>query len=501
MGTPQTINDGVPGLGTQAVIFSDRARGAVMAAAWDAYRGVMEDPLKIEPGQTNDNVKSNRFAAIVDKGVSFLFGQKIKVTISDPTTTVTDATSPQQTYLDKAWGDDDDRMTLLSKLAINGAICGHAFVKIIPPQPKKGIKYPRLIIMDPQNVTVQTDPDDCDTVQSYTIEYACPNPMSGQPARKRQVIARTDPDGMAAEYGSQDTDDTWTITNSMQINGVWQPQGMPQVWPHPFAPIVDCQNMPNPNEFWGMPDLSPDLIEMGRVLNFVNSNISRILKFFAQPWVWAKNTNASQINVTPGRIIVVPGQNAELNTLEMHSDMASSMNFAASLRSDMDEQSRVPGVALGRLESLPKGTISGVALQLLFQPLIEKTIMKQRLYGKLIREVSRIMLALGGMSYDTDIEIAWPNLLPIDDTAAAQTALILEQLGVSKQTLLAELGYDYDTESSRSTDEAGDAMTNYLQGSGPPPKNLPPMPGSTTAEQNGTEQTTNASTTNGGNTS
>ena len=485
-----TFSDGVPGTDAH-LVFTETGRAEAMRAAWDAYRGNLPDPFKIDSGQPNDNVKSNRFAAIVEKGVAFLFGQVVKITTTDNTT----AAGPAQDYLNTAWGDDDDRMTVLSKLAMNGAVCGHAFMKIIPPNVKAGKVFPRLVILDPQNVTVQTDPDDCDTVTAYTIEYATQDPLTGGATRKRQVIARVDPDGLAGEYGDQDTDDTWTITNCLMRAGAWQVQGEPIAWPYPFAPIVDCQNLPNPNEFWGAPDLTPDLIEMGRVLNFVNSNISRILKMHAHPWVWARNTNASQISVAPGRIIVMPGQNAELQTLEMKSDLSSSMNFSAQLRSDMDEQSRVPGVALGRLTDLPKGTISGVALQLLFQPLIEKTVMKQRLFGRLMREASRRMLALGGFAYATEVEIHWPNLLPIDDNVAAQSALLLMQLGISKQTLMAELGYDYATESGRSADEAETEQTNYLQGHGPPPAHLMPSAAPVNPD---TEDTSNASDTQGG---
>lgn len=335
---------------------------------------------------------------------------------------------------------------------------------------------PRLVLLDPANVTVATSPDDCDVVESYTIEWQGVDSVSGKPAQRREVSLRIDPDGRSAE-GLADDDDTWTITSYTLRAGVWQPDDDPIVWPHPWPPIVDCQNLPNPNEYWGIPDLTPDLIEVNRVLNFVQSNISRIIKVHAHPWIWGRGFTASQIDMTPGRIIILPSERSELVAIAAHGDLPSAMTFAANLRSDMDEQSRVPAVALGRLTDLPKGNISGVALQLLFRPLIEKTVMKQRLYGKLIREVSKRLLDLGGYDYSTHIELHWQNLLPIDDLAAAQTATALQNLGVSQQTLLAELGYNADEEAERTQAEATRKVAQFARGQGAPPIPAgPPMP-------------------------
>jgi hypothetical protein len=217
---------------------------------------------------------------------------------------------------------------------------------------------------------------------------------------------------------------------------------------------------------------------MNRVLNFVQSNTSRILKFHAHPKTWGKGFRASQISVAVDDVFVIESMDGTLQNLEMHSDLHSSLNFAGVLRSDMDEQSRVPAVALGRLADLPKGNISGVALQLLFQPLLEKTTQKQRLYGRLIREVSRAALVVAGLIdvsqfEDYPIEIHWQNLLPIDDLAAAQTALILQQLHVSSATILQQLGYNSDDEAVKTAQEATQALTQFSRGQGMPPPALP----------------------------
>lgn len=460
---------------------ADADRKRLMHDAWKAYRGDFAKPLKVAANQPDDNVLANRCAPIVDKGVSFLFGQTLKIECGggddeDEQEYSDDDVEGMQDYLDGFWGDDDDKMTLLAQMAINGGVCGVNFVKLIPPQGQ--MKYPRLVILDPLLVRIVTAPDDCSLVLAFIIEYPSVNDW-----QKRQVIARVDPDG-EADVSGYDLDETWTITNYVRHGqlGSWFQSGEQEQWPYPFPPIFFNQNLPNPNETWGVPDLTPDLINQNKVLNFVESNTSRIIKFHGHPITYAVGLNASQIQIGVDDLICLPSPESKLEKLEAMSNLTGLLAFAEVIRSNMDEQSRVPAVALGRLAELPKGNISGVALQLLFQPLIEKTTLKQRVYGRLIREVSRAALVIGGKLAveeweDYQINLHWMALLPVDDLQAAQTAVIYQQLGVSTQTLLQKLGFDPDSENEKTQEESQQELTNYARGQGMPPAPPAAQPG------------------------
>jgi hypothetical protein len=461
-------------LATSEPTQEDTKRRQAMTEAWKAYRGQLQDPLKIDRGQPNDNVKANRCCPIVDKGVSFLFGQVLKIEGDD------------QDDLDAFWQDDDDKMTTLTKIAMNGAVCGEAFVKLIPPQDE--MKYPRMVILDPMLVRIITLPDDCELHVAYIIEY----PVNAS-VQKRQVIARVDPRSDLAELGDNDLEDTWTITNYMRqgAKGYWSQVGPTEDWLYPFAPIFTCQNLPNPNEPWGIPDLTQDLIEMNKVLNFILSNISRVVKYHGHPVTWASGVGSAPLNMSPDNLIVFQSESAKLEKIAAMENFTGLLSVVADLRSDMDEQSRIPAVALGRLVDLPKGNISGVALALLFQPLIEKTVLKQRLYGRLIRELSRAALVLcGKLSIEDyqeyEINLHFQNLLPVDDLAAAQTAMLLQQLGVSNSTLMQQLGYDPDTEADKSASEDAKKLTAFAKGQGLPP--APPAPNNPQQAQQAIQQ-------------
>src|SRR5579863_4675229 len=120
----------------------DAQRKQEQAHAWKAYQGQLQRPLVVERDQPDDNVLSNRCGPVVDKGVSFLFGQVLKLEATQEKTDApadgslpsdaAAAPTPVQDFLDGLWGDDDDRMTLLSKMAVNGGVFGHVFLKLIP---------------------------------------------------------------------------------------------------------------------------------------------------------------------------------------------------------------------------------------------------------------------------------------------------------------------------------------------------------------------------------
>ena len=68
-------------------------------------------------------------------------------------------------------------------------------------------------------------------------------------------------------------------------------------------------------------------------------------------------------------------------------------------------------------------------------------------------ELNRRLLALGGYGEENRTLIHWPELLPVDARAEAETALLHQQLGASADTLLQRLGFDPDLE--REKREAG----------------------------------------------
>jgi hypothetical protein len=410
----------------EALSLEELARIRQFKEAWERYYGRFPKPLKVKSGQPDDNIIVNFARVVVDKGVSFLFGQDVGFELDETQQT------PEEDWLQACW-ETNRKTTFLQKLALNGGVCGHAFVKIVVDQSP----YPRLILLDPATVLPIWDPHDIERVLRYRIQYPATDPNTGKPLTIRQWIEL---DGAI-----------WRITDQVSRDGgAWQTTAE-TVWPHPWPPIVDCQNLPNPNEFFGLPDLAEDILQLNAGINFVLSNLARIIRFHAHPKTWGKGFTAAQLNIAVDETIVLPSPEATLQNLEMESDLASSIAFYSRLREALHEVARVPEVATGRMENV--GQLSGVALSILYQPLLEKTETKRRTYGDLLVELNRRMLALGGFGEDNITVLHWPELLPGDVLQERQAALMDHQLGVSARTLLQQLGYDPELEQQKRAEE------------------------------------------------
>lgn len=413
----------------------DRARQAQIKHAWQAYWGRLSKPLKVKVGDIDDNVNVNFCRIIVDKGVSFLFGKNLEFEADEIRET------PAEEWMDSVWN-SNRKMTFLQKVALNGAVAGHAFVKIV----ERPDGLPKLIALDPETVTVRYSVDDFENVSAYIIRYPARDPKTGKPILFRETIEQDRGRWVIRDEVSDADGIAWRMTSET-------------VWNYDFAPVVDCQNLPVPNEYWGASDLEEDIIQLQRSINFILSNLARIIRYHAHPKTWGRGFSAKDLRIGVDETIIFPSTDAELRNLEMQSDLASSIELYTRLREALHEVSRIPEVATGKVENA--GSLSGVALQILYQPLLEKTETKRRTYGDMLVELNRRLLAIGSFGSEIITTINWPELLPSDPMQERQAALIDQQLGVSQDTLLQRLGYDPELERQKGemeTDDIGEKL-------------------------------------------
>ncbi len=103
-------------------------------------------------------------------------------------------------------------------------------------------------------------------------------------------------------------------------------------------------------------------------------------------------------------------------------------------------------MATGKLENI--GQLSGRALKVLLGPLIDKTEKKRLLYGGMLREIVQHVLFMQ-FGVEHKVKLVWPELIPSDPAEEAATLLLHEQIGVSRATLLAKLGYSPEAEAEQ----------------------------------------------------
>lgn len=424
------------------VTAEERRRVDLYARVWAAYFSEGPKPLAVKRGKPDDNVRVNLVKLIIRTAVAYLFGK-------EPLFVLPSSESEGQADTATAWLNDvwtaNHKMALLQKVAMNGAACGHVFLKILPP--RRPGDYPRLVNLSPSFVQVLTDPDDVDRAVRYLIEYTTTG-------RKREAVSIRQ---------SVEVDDAgrWTVTEERCVNGGHWETIQAIRWPYDWCPIVDTQNLTLPNVYYGMADIEEDTLELNHATNFSLSNLQRILRYHAHPKTWGRGFTAQQFNIGADETIILPGENSELHNLEMTGDLSSLIQLYEKLKQAVHETTGTPEIATGKLENA--GQLSGVALEIMFAPLVQKTEEKRLLYGEMLVEINRRLLDMGGFGSGNRVSITWPEVLPKNAMEERQVAMMDEGLGISKETLQEKLGYDPEQERERRETNATDFGDEILK--------------------------------------
>lgn len=405
--------------------------------AYNAYFHGGPDTLKRRKGEIDDNIKINYARLIVDAGVANLFGSQVMVNAP------ADAGDEVQEAIDEMAANNNAPL-FWQKMGVSGAIGGTSYYRLMVREDDQI----RWVSLDPSTVEMEWDDQDYETVTGYIITFI-PNAGVNSVAR-RHLIQRAGDDWVILEQEA--TDDDWRTLNE-------------EIWPYTFPPVGHIQNLPSPHEVYGIADLEPDVLDLCDGINRVVSNINRIVRLYAHPRTWGKMIgDALNMDANPGAVIRLEHPDASLQNLEMRSDLASSIDLYRRLVAALHETTRIPEVATGKLDSA--GQLSSLALRILYAPLLQKVESKRRTYGQGIKEMYGRALTLMGYD-DIKVEVVWPDILPVDPEAMRRTALIDSQLGVSRATLLEQLGYDPELEAQNVSEETVNAADQFNAGLAP----------------------------------
>lgn len=440
----------------EATAEADYQRQRRIHRAWNIYRGDQPKPLRVLPGEPDDNVRLNLAGLVVDTGVDALFGQDIRVEVMTGGTDNAEPDDAATQYVHDVL-DANRNMLLWQATATNGAVAGHAAIRILPPPEGAAAgTMPRLVVVDPEMLRVVWRPDDIGTVEAYVLQWLTLDQF-GNDLLHRQIIQR---DGTG-----------WMITEQEQQSGARWITLAQTPWNFTWAPVVDTQNLPEPNAYWGRPDLTDDVVETQITLNRVMSNAARVQRIHGHPKVVAKGVGEGDLDVGPDQAILLPDTDSEVSLLEPRATVADHIELFTTVKAALHEISRVPEITAGRLDGI--GQLSGLALKILYGPLVRKTEVKRRLYGQMIEDTALRLAEMAGLGSDWHTEVRWPEIIPSDPAMEATAADALQRAGVSQQTVLSEMGYDPEQEAERraaeQTNIGAALLTAFDRGAGAQP--------------------------------
>ena len=398
-------------------------RRKAIDAAWAYYEGNHKRPLKVRAGQPDDNVILNVCRKAIEQAVGLLFGEVPTFEVGGQ------GDEPEDEMLKAVWTANDAPI-FLHNLALQGALTGHVFVKLTPAE--KGVRF---VLLNPRMVTVYWRPDDMAVVTCYSIAFE-----QGD-VSLRQDLVNLGSSWLVRDLARERGKD-WTVVNET-------------FWGYPWAPIVEWQNLPDPEEYYGDPDLvRPDLNDR---VNFTASNINRILKFHAHPKTIGTGMRATDLQATDvDGFWSVPNPDAQIKNLEMQSDLASSMAFLLFMQGWFFSEHRAVDMASFTKDM---GNITNFGLRTLYKDAMDKLKTKRSLYGKGLADISERGLAL--MGYTARPVVTWADPLPFNDQEEIQGIQTEMGLGIlSKETAASLRGRNWQQEQERIEQE--EAMSDNI---------------------------------------
>lgn len=318
-------------------------------------------------------------------------------------------------------------------LCIESSVLGDAAMKVTWDA---ALGRPTVAAVDPATLRVRLAPDDPRRVVGVAHGYG---------VRGADLAALF---GTGVDLGAfpaeriQPVVETWTAGRwSVDVAGQ---RLRDEANPYGWIPYVTVANNPRPHEFWGESDLV-DLFDVCRELNGRMSVLSRVLELSGAPIAVLENVDGSEgITVGPGAKWELPeGAKAYLLDLLGGGGVGLHIDYVNLLYRALHDLSETPRTAFGDSGR----TLSGAALEVEVQPLVQKVRRKRGFWEGAFRQRNERLLDLlerfgghdlGGLRRT---ETVWPPVLPSDVDSAVRNAAQLVASGIqSRRTAIAALG-------------------------------------------------------------
>lgn len=446
------------------------ARQKRAAMNWDYYLGNHRLPLRPDKTRLDDNIIINLIGLAIDKTVTGLLGTEdsgalkgvaLEVQLPDGgplrrslsamrrAVGAQEPDSPEQQYLDTVTR-INQFAALLHEAMLYGALTGDAFLKIMPggaTDPDTGEALPRLIALNPANVSIFWDAEDRRRVLWYRVQYD----MDDNAARRQDIVRLVNEDG--SDAGG------WLVLTMRRDarEQVWRVSDE-TFWPYDFAPILHWANLPNPRSAYGR-DCIGQLGRMNDSYNFILSNAARIIKYHAHPRTIGTGFTAGDMQDTAvDGFWSIPAADARVFNLEMLGDLSSSLSLAQTIRRAAFDEAREldPASVADRL-----GAITNFGLRVLYADTLGKYSTMRLLADSALRSLGRRLLMLAGYAPHR-VSVVWPDSLPNDPLQEAQALAIDRAHGLSRDTYLERRGYDAPHEEAARELERAEAASDAM---------------------------------------
>jgi len=368
----------------------------------------------------------NYARALVDKTTSYLMsGMTFAVHPVEEGTDATEKARSAEKALYRVYA-DNDLQALDFDTETDCAVLGDAAYKVTWDVREKRVK---VTAPDVQGLYAWWLPDDVASVYRVALRYQLN-------ADEVEMLYGRRPSGTKAwvvEMWTEAAFELWLDSDRVAAN------------PNPYGliPFVIFPNLREPKRFWGISDI-PVVMEGQRELNRALSQLSRILELSGNPIAVLENIETSEdIAVQPGAVWNIPEDaRAYLLDLLQGGGVRLHVDYIDLLYRTLHDISESPRAAFGTTER----DLSGVALEMEMQPLLQKVRRKRLIRTAAYRRRNEMVLALierfTGESFGPLFHhVVWGPVLPRDRQRQVASEVQLIQSGVhSRRTAMEDLG-------------------------------------------------------------
>lgn len=377
--------------------------------AWNFYEGYHWEGID---DLDTPQVTFNYCRPFVNKFVSFEFGKgfsiKTPIEIEDQGVTINDkkintdldvdesgSVEPDeikqpyriqektiQDYLCEVW-DDNNKETFLTEMGQMKSITGESWIKIQYEAPEDLVdpfgEYPngriRISVIPTQFAFPRFNDHDKDRLESLLIMY---------PIRQEQTT------GVLFKRSSEKTvlyKEFWTDTEIIVYTDNVETDRMEN--PYGFIPFVQIKNFPIAGRTRGVGDLD-DVIPLNVEMNTKKSDISEVIDYHSAPITLVYGAKIGNLEKGANKVWGGLPKDAKVENLGLQGDLTASSNYVADIRTSMCEIAGIPETVLGGASAI--SNTSGVALQYINLPLIEKTRVKRNCSKAGLEKVNKMII-------------------------------------------------------------------------------------------------------------
>ena len=398
---------------------------------WDFYEGYHWEDI---PDTDTPEITVNYCAAFVNKYVAFELGSGFTFTVHKDceSTVVTKDGRTLFEYLEDVW-EDNNQMAFSTEMGQMKSVTGESWVQVRYYRPDEiedpFYKYPdgrlRLLIQPTGVVFPEFDPHQKGVLRKLSIIYSYWDYENyGILKTKSRRVQKTfrqvwTKDKVLTQYGDRQATET--------------------VNKYGFIPFVQIKNFILAGRNEGVSDLE-NVIPMNTEYNLKKSNVSEILDYHAAPVTLVYGAKIGNLEKGANKLWGGLPKDAKVQNLELNSDLGASNNYLGTLKTEMCEIGGIPETVLGGASAI--SNTSGVALQYMNLPLIERTKVKRQSTEDGLERLNEYIIVVslleGLITKDQKIplrdfvhtEVTLPETLPKDTLLELQQLQIEISLGL-----------------------------------------------------------------------